>query len=160
MKKWIGPLFLCLLAVAAMFASAATHELAWTVNCLPLLSWSVVVAACQRRWPSLGNPAALILGIGYGLFAGVGAAALFNSFYTAVLANPYYRHPYDSAAFAIILLLSLLMFISLAAIDYAKSRWKPLWIRIATALVTFLPCMLMAIHIMAYFEGVLSQYVS
>ena len=160
MKKWIGPLFLCLLAVAAMFASAATHKCAWTVNCLPLLIWSAVIAICHRRWPSLGNPAALFLGIGYGLLAGVGAAALLNSFFTAVLADPYYRHPYDSAAFAIILLLSLLLFISLMIFDYVKFRWKPLWIRLASALVTFLPCELMAIHIMAYFEGVLSQYVS
>lgn len=160
MKKWIGVLFLCILAVIAMWASRATHEWAWPFNFLPLLIWIVVVATCQRRWPALGNPVALLLGIGYGALAGVGAAAFLNSLITAAMTNRYYRYPYDSAAFAIILLLSLLLFIGLSTFDYVKFRWKPLWVRIATALVALLPCTLAAMYIMAYFEGILSQYVS
>ena len=160
MKKWIGVLLLCVLAVVAMWASRATHEWAWPFNFLPLLIWIVVVVTCQRRWPSLGKPASLILGIAYGVLAGVGSAAFVLSVMTTALSDPYYRHPYDSAAFAIILLLSLLLFIGLAIFDYAKFRWKPLWVRIATALVALLPCTLAAMHIMAYFEGILSQYVS
>lgn len=158
--SYLPVMLLCILAVVAMVASRATHKWAWPFNSLPLLIWIVVVTTCQRRWPALGNPAVLLLGIGYGALAGVGAAALLNSVITAAMTNQYYRYPYDSAAFAIILLLSIILFLGLAIIDYVKFRWKPLWVRLATALVAFFPCMLTAMHIMAYFEEVLRQYVS
>lgn len=160
MKKWIATGLLFLLAVVFFVTSLEVHDLGWLFNCLPVLIWAVVIAICQRRWPSLGNSAAVILGIGYGALAGVGAAALFLALLTAAMTDRYYRYPYDSAAFAVILLLALILFVALAVVDYVKLRWKPLWVRIVTVLVTFFPCMLMAMQIMAYFEGVLSQYVS
>lgn len=160
MKKWIVILPLCLLTGVALCSSMMVHKYAWLVNCLPLLIWTVAVAAGQYRWPALGDPAAIIFGILYGAFAGAGAAAFLSSAMLVMLANRYDRHPYDSAAYAIILLLSLMMFLALAIIDYTKFRWHPLWVRIVSALVTFLPCMLTALNLMAYFEGVLSRYVS
>lgn len=160
MKKWIGTLLLLLLAVASIFTSITVHEWAVPFNCVPLLVWIIVVTTCQRRWPSLGNSAAVIFGIAYGALAGIGTMAFINSLLNTMWSSPYYRNPYDSAAYGIILLLSLILFISLAIVDYVKFRYNPLWVRIATAMVAFLPCMLMAMHIMAYFERVLSQYVS
>lgn len=158
MRKWIGFLLLCLLALIPF--SLSVHKISCLINCLPLLIWAAVVVICQRRWPSLGNPVAVILGIGYGALAGVGAAAFFLSLMTAAMTDSYYRYPYDSAAYAIILLLSLILFTGLAIVDYMKFQMKPLWVRFVTALVTFMPCTLTGMHIMAYFEGVLSQYVS
>lgn len=160
MKKRVGTMLLCLLAVVALFASVAVHDLAVPFNCVPLLIWSAVIAICKRRWPSMGNPVAVILGIGYGALAGVGGASFFLSLITAAMTNRFYRYPYDSAAFAIILLLSLILFIGLAVFDYVKFRFKPLWMRIVTALVAFLPCMLTAMHLMAYFEDKLRHLVS
>lgn len=160
MKKWIGILPLCLLAVLALWASNVTHEWAWPFNFLPLLIWIALVALCQHRWPSLGNPVALLLGIGYGALAGIGAAAFLCSFLTDAFSSPYYRYPYDEAAYAIILVLASIAYIALAMFDYVKFQWQPLWVRIVTASVAFLPCILTAIHIMAYFEGILSKYVS
>lgn len=160
MKKWIGPVLLCLLAVVAAFAGAVVHKMAIPVNCLPLLLWAGVIALGQRRWPSLGDPVAVGLGMVYGALAGVAGAAALNGILTAALSDRYYRYPYDSVAYGVILMLSTVLLIGLAIADYFKLGLRPRWVRVVTALVTFAPCMLMAIHIMAYFEGILSRFVS
>ena len=160
MKKWIAILLLSLLAVAFLFASIAVDDLAWLINCVPLLIWILVIAIGQRRWVSLGNTGAVVMGVLYGALSGVGAAALFLALLTAAMTDQCYRYPYDSAAFAIILLLVIVLFIGLVVVDYVKFRWKPLWVRIVTVFVTFLPCMLTAMQLMAYFEEKLSHFVS
>lgn len=160
MRKWYDVLSLCLLAVVFFFASLAVHDYAWLLNCLPLVVWILVLVIGRCRWVSLGSTEAVGMGILYGALSGAGAAALFLALLTAAMTDRYYRNPYDSAAFAIILLLVLILFIGLTVVDYVKFRWNPLWVRIVTVCVTFLPCMLMAMQLMAYFEKILSQYVS
>ena len=159
MKKWIGPAFLGLLAVAAIYSGIAVHEWAVPFNCLPIAVWVAVILLGQRRWASLGDPISVILGLMYGALAGTGGGAFFLLVITAAMENRYYRNPYDMMAFSIILLLTIILFVVLAIVDYVKTGFKPLWVRLVTVLVTFFPCMLMAMQIMAYFEEKLSHLV-
>lgn len=159
MKKWIGPILLGLFAIAAIYSGMAVHEWAVPFNCLPIAVWVVVILLGQRRWPSLGKPAAVILGMVYGALAGAGGGAFFLLLVTSAMTNRLYRHPYDMAAFGIILLLTLILFLVIAWVDHAKTGCKPLWVRLTTALVAFFPCMLMAMQLMAFFEEKLSHLV-
>ena len=160
MKKWMGVFLLSILAIVFFFVSMAVEDSAWLINCVPLLIWILVIAIGQYHIEPLKNNTAVVIGVLYGGLSGVGAAALFLALLTVVMTDRYYRYPYDSAAFAIILLLVIVLFIGLVVVDYVKLRWKPLWVRIVTVLVTFLPSMLIALQLMAYFEKKLSQYVS
>lgn len=159
MKKWIGPGSLALLAVAAVYFGVKVHEWIVPFNYLPIAVWVAVLLLGQRRWPALGNPATVILGMVYGGLVGVGAGAGFLLMLTVALTDRYNRYPYDTAAFTLILLLAMLLFLAVGWIDYRKTGWRSFWVRVATALVAFFPSMLLAMHLMAYFEEKLSHFV-
>ena len=164
-KKQIGGLSVLLIAVASVplsyFVSLGDHLATYLINGLPALLWGLVLLLGSRKSEALADTRAVILGIIYGGLVGVGGyAALSMVVYMLAMGllsgDP---HPYDAAAFTMIALLSVVLFFGLLLWDLSKHGGKRLWVRVLTALVTFLPAALATIPILTFFEEFFGQYV-
>lgn len=164
-KKQIGGILVLLIAVAAVplsyFVSLGDHLATYLINGLPALLWGLILLLGSRKSEALADTKAVILGIIYGGLVGVGGyAALSMVVYMLAMGllsgDP---HPYDAAAFTMIALLSVVLFFGLLLWDLSKHGGKRLWVRVLTALVTFLPAALATIPILTFFEEFFGQYV-
>ena len=164
-KKQIGGISVLLIAVASVplsyFVSLGDHLATYLINGLPALLWGLVLLLGSRKSEALADTRAVILGIIYGGLVGVGGyAALSMVVYMLAMGllsgDP---HPYDAAAFTMIALLSVVLFFGLLLWDLSKHGGKRLWVRVLTALVTFLPAALATIPILTFFEEFFGQYV-
>ncbi len=164
-KKQIGGILVLLIAVASVplsyFVSLGDHLATYLINGLPALVWGLILLLGSRKSEALGDTKAVILGIIYGGLVGVGGyAALSMVVYMLAMGllsgDP---HPYDAAAFTMIAFLSVVLFFGLLLWDLSKHGGKRLWVRVLTALVTFLPAALATIPILTFFEEFFGQYV-
>jgi hypothetical protein len=164
-KKPIGGILVLLIAVASVplsyYVSLGDHLATYLVNGLPALVWGLVLLIGSSKSAALADTKAVVLGMIYGGLVGVGGyAALYMVTYMlarSLLSG--YPHPYDAAAFTIIALLSVVLFFGLLLWDLSKHGGKRLWVRVLTALVTFLPVALTAIPILGFLEKFFDQYV-
>jgi hypothetical protein len=131
------------------------------INGLPALLWGLILLLGSKKSEALADTKAVILGIIYGGLVGVGGyAALSMVVYMLAMGllsgDP---HPYDAAAFTMIAFLSVVLFFGLLLWDLSKHGGKRLWVRVLTAMVTFLPAALATIPILTFFEEFFGQYV-
>ena len=164
-KKTIGGILVLLIAVASVplsyFVSLGDHLATYLINGLPALVWGLVLLLGSRKSAALADTKAVAFGIIYGGLVGVGGYAAFSMFvYMLAMGllsgDP---HPYDAAAFTMIALLSVVLFFWLLLWDLSKHGGKRLWVRVLTALVTFLPMALTAITVLTFLEKFFGQYV-
>lgn len=159
MKRCAVPVCLLLVAIGGIVYSDHIHLPPWIVSG-PAILWSVFLLLGYSRFSVLQNWKGILFGLLYGAVGAVGCAAGLSLAITVAFSTAHLKHPYDSGAYAVILVISGLLLLTLAILDYCMCQIKPFWLRFVTAAVAFLPCMLLAAKTMDYFEEVLSHYVS
>ena len=157
MKKYMGGCLMLLVALSALPLSYP-HPVAYLLNTVPALLWGLWLLLRSRKEPGV-RP--VLLGVCYGVFGAVLAISTLALLVDVMFREPALgKNPYDTMACGILSVLSLVGLLALLVWDLWKQQDQRIGDRIMTAAVVFLPAVRMILPILAYFEGMLSQYVS
>lgn len=127
-------------------------------NCLPM-ALAALILLRSKKSDVMADVSAAVVGCLWGVLLGIALTAGFGKLLTSRAA-----HPYDEAAYGIIFAVSLLLVMIIWLMDFIRYEQKISFRRfllqgfIAASLV--LPTVVPAFHVMNFFEGILSQYVS
>ena len=128
------------------------------IESIPLLLAAIMLFLCHKS-QMMADLSAALTGCLWGMGLGVGLVAGFGKLLTSRRV-----HPYDEMAFGILVLLAILMIVAVGLVDAMRNEKRLSWGRFAwecaIAFSLIVPTCWPAARLMAYFESILSTWVS